>query len=136
VIIKELLTALLIATIMVTGFLLLIRGSGTQYEKLWLFLIVFVATWAGGVWIRPFGPPVRGVYWLTFALAGIIAVGLIGLFTPHRPPHGRYETLEKLEQVKQSKELQQATTMTLGVLFWVVLSIFVLAIIFRYVIPA
>ena len=63
-------------------------------------------------------------------------MGLIGLFTPHRPPHGRYETLEKLEQVKQSKELQQVTTMTLGVLFWVVLSIFVLAIIFRYVIPA
>ena len=81
-IIKELLTALLIATIMVTAFLLLIRSSGTQYGKLWLFLIVFVATWAGGVWIHPLGPPIGGVYWLTFALAGIIAVGLIGLFTP------------------------------------------------------
>jgi len=135
-IIKELLTALLMAAIMVTAFLLLIRSSGTQYGKLWLFLIVFVATWAGGVWIHPLGPPIGGVYWLTFALAGIIAVGLIGLFTPQRPPHGRYETLEKLEQVKQSKELQQVTTMTLGVLFWVVLSIFVLAIIFRYVIAA
>jgi hypothetical protein len=38
--------------------------------------------------------------------------------------------------VKQSEELQQVTTMTLGVLFWLVLSIFVLAIVFRYVIPA
>jgi thiol:disulfide interchange protein len=135
-IVKELLTALLIAILMVTGFLLLIRRSGTQYGKLWLFLIVFVATWAGGVWIRPFGPPVKGVYWLTFALAGIIAVGLIGLFTPQRPPHGRHETLEKLEQVKRSEELQQATTMTLGLLFWLVLSILVLAIVFRYVISA
>jgi uncharacterized membrane protein len=63
-------------------------------------------------------------------------VGLIGLFIPQRPPHGRHETLEKLEQVKQSEELQQVTTMTLGVLFWLVLSIFVVAIVFRYVIPA
>jgi hypothetical protein len=135
-IIKELVTALLIAIIMVAGFLLLIRGSGTRYGKMWLFLIVFGATWAGGVWIRPFGPPIGGVYWLTFALAGIIAVGLIGLFIPQRPPHGRHETLEKLEQVKRSEELQQVTTMTLGVLFWLVLSIFVVAIVVRYVIPA
>lgn len=135
-IVKELLTALLIAILMVALFLLLVRRSGTRYDKVWLFLIVFGATWAGGVWIRPFGPPLAGVYWLTFVLAGIIAVGLIGLFIPRRPPHGRQETLEKLEQVKQSKELQQVTTMTLGVLFWLVLSIFVLAIVFRYVIPA
>ena len=135
-IVKELITALLIAILMVAGFLLLIRGSGTRYGKMWLFLIVFVATWAGGVWIRPFGPPIGGVYWLTFVLAGIIGVGLIGLFTPQRPPHGRHETLEKLEQVKQSEELQQVTTMTLGVLFWLVLCIFVLAIVFRYIIPA
>jgi hypothetical protein len=135
-IVKELITALLIATLMVTGFLLLIRRSGTRYGKMWLFLIVFGATWAGGVWIRPLGPPVGGVYWLTFVLAGIIAVGLIGLFTLHRPPHGRHETLEKLEQVKQSVELQQVTAMTLGVLFWVVLTIFILAIVFRYVISA
>ena len=135
-IVKELITALVIASLMVTGFLLLIRRSGTRYGKMWLFLIVFGATWAGGVWIRPLGPPVGGVYWLTFALAGIIAVGLIGLFTPHRPPHGRHETLEKLEQVKQSEELQQMTTMTLGMLFWLVLSIFVVAIVFRYVTPA
>jgi hypothetical protein len=135
-IVKELLTALLIASLMVTGFLLLIRSSGTQYGKLWLFLIVFVATWAGGVWIHPLGPPIGGVYWMTFVLAGIIAVGLIGLFTPNRPPHGRYETLEKLEQVKKSKELQQVTTMTLGVLFWVVFSILALAIVFRYALSA
>jgi hypothetical protein len=135
-IIKELLTALLIATLVVIGFLLLVRRSGAKYGKLWLFLIVFVATWAGGVWIHPLGPTIGGVYWLTFALAGIIAVGLIGLFTPHHPPHGRYETLEKLEQVKQSKELQQVTTMTLGVIFWVVFSILALAIVFRYVIPS
>jgi hypothetical protein len=63
-------------------------------------------------------------------------VGLIGLFIPNRPPHGRYETLEKLEQVKKSKELQQVTTMTLGVLFWVVFSILALAIVFRYALSA
>ena len=135
-IVKELITALLIAILTVAGFLLLIRGSGTRYGKIWLFLIVFGATWAGGVWIHPFGPPIGVVYWLTFTLAGIVAVGLIGLFTPNRPPHGRHETLEKLEQVKQSEELQQVTTMTLSVLLWVVLTIFILAIVFRYILSA
>ena len=36
-IVKELLTALLIATLMVAGFLLLIRGSGARYENCGFF---------------------------------------------------------------------------------------------------
>jgi hypothetical protein len=135
-IVREAITALVVAVLVASGFLIWVRRSKTRYKTIWIFMIVFAATWAGGVWIRPFGPQIGGVHWLTYILAGIIAIGLIGLFTPRRPPYGRQETLEKLEQMKKGEELERLTTMTLSVMFWVVFAIFILGIVFRYVITA
>lgn len=46
------------------------RG-GTAGAVLVLFFILFLAAWAGGLWITPFGPRVFGVFWIPFLVAGL-----------------------------------------------------------------
>ena len=52
------------------------RGDGAAGPALFLFLILFLTAWAGGVWVRPFGPVLWGTSWLPFFLVALL-VGLI-----------------------------------------------------------
>ena len=131
---KELLTALVIALMVSVGLVLLSRRGGRRTGVIYLFLIVFMATWAGGVWIRPFGPPVSHVHWLGFLIIGLFVALLLALFLPQRPPRGRQETLDALEQMAAAKQLEKVTYVTLGVVFWVVLFLLLGAVILRYLI--
>jgi hypothetical protein len=131
-VIADFVFSLVIALILSGGFVLLTRSRRKRQGFWWLFLLIWIATWAGGIWLRPFGPSIGGVRWLQFLIAGLIFVGLIALFLPTRPPYGRIETLEKLTEMRQGKALEQATYVTLGVLFWVILAILIIAIIVRY----
>jgi len=36
------------------------------------FLILFLATWAGGIWIVPVGPSFNGLFWMPFVAAGLL----------------------------------------------------------------
>jgi hypothetical protein len=133
---KELLTALIIALTVSLVFALLSRREGRRTGFVYLFLIIFMATWAGGVWIRPFGPPIGDVYWLGFLMAGLIVALLLALFLPQRPPRGREETLDALEQMAAAKQIEEVTYFTLGALFWLVLLLFLGIVVLRYVIRA
>jgi hypothetical protein len=133
---KELLTALIIALMVSLIFALMSRRGGWRTGFVYLFLIVFMATWACGVWIRPFGPPIGDVYWLGFLIAGLIVALLLALFLPQRPPRGRQETLDALEQMAAAKRVEEVTYVTLGVMFWLVLFLFLCIVVLRYVIGA
>lgn len=51
-------------------------------------LILFLATWAGGVWLVPIGPRIWGVAWGSFVVVGlIIALVIVAVSTvDERPP--------------------------------------------------
>jgi hypothetical protein len=94
-------------------------------------LIIFGSTWAGGLWIDPFGPDVNGVRPASYILAGLL-FGLIFTFIAvRRPPSGRHETIEKLEQIERGKQLQKATYDFLKIIFFMVLLVLCAAIITR-----
>jgi uncharacterized membrane protein YhaH (DUF805 family) len=130
--ITEFAIALVVAFILSIGFRLAISKRSRRQGFWWLFLLIFVATWAGGIWLRPFGPSIGGVRWIQFLVSGLIFVGMIALFVPGRPPNGRRETLEKLAQIRQGKVMEEATYFTLGIIFWLLLIILVIAIAVRY----
>jgi len=132
----EFILSFVIALILSIGFAVLTRKRGKRQGFWWLFLLIWVATWAGGVWLRPIRPTVGGSDWYQFLIAGLIFVGLIALFIPSRPPHGRIETLEKLVEMRRGRVIEQATYITLGVLFWLILIIFIAAILIRYLTAA
>jgi len=101
---------------------------------IWLFLLIFLAIWAGGVWIRPFGPTLWGLHWLVFVLAGLMISLLLIIILPRKTPAGRHETLNMLERVELEKELETLTYITLGIFFWILIIGLVIAIILHHVI--
>ena len=131
---KEFLISLVVALVVCVIFELVTRRKARRTGFVWFFLFVLMATWAGGVWLRPFGPSWGNIRWLQFLVVGLLVVLMFALFTPLKPPRGRHDTLDQLDEIAQEKELAKVTYITLGIVFWIVFVIFILAIITRYLI--
>lgn len=129
---KEFLISLVVALVLCVIFALVTRGRGRRTGFVWFFLFVLLATWAGGVWLRPFGPALADIRWLQFLVVGLLVVLMFALFAPLKPPRGRHETLDQLEEIARQKELTKVAYITLGIVFWVILVILIIAIIIRY----
>ena len=129
---KEFLISLVVALVLCVIFALVTRRRARRTGFVWFFLFVLMATWAGGVWIRPFGPAMGDIRWLQFLVVGLLVVLMFALFAPLKPPQGRHDTLDQLEEIARQKELTKVTYITLGIVFWVILVILIIAIIARY----
>jgi hypothetical protein len=132
IIVKEFLASLVVAMVLCVVFALVTRSQRRRTGFVWFFLFVLIATWAGGIWIRPFGPAWGDIRWMKFLLVGLMVVLMSALFAPLKAPRGRRDTLDQLEEIRQQKELQKAAYLALSMVFWIVLFIFVLAIIMHY----
>ncbi|MCF8145810.1 MAG: hypothetical protein K9N21_18020 [Deltaproteobacteria bacterium] len=133
-VIPEFFVSFVIAVILTGLYVLVTRKSGRRTGLIWLFLLIFLAIWAGGVWIRPFGPTLWGLHWLVFVLAGLMIGLLLIIILPRKPPAGRHETLNMLERVELEKELETLTYITLNIFFWILIIGLVIAIILHHVI--
>jgi hypothetical protein len=121
-----LLVALLLTSIVVLGF----RRTGPWASFLLLFFVIFLATWAGGIWLLPFGRPLGGVYWLPFLMVGIIFALLLSSIVPWQKEE---ESSIKLVTQKEKKAQERSARRRAGLLFWVFVGTLVLAIILHYV---
>lgn len=128
----ELLVALVVSSLLSALFVLATRRESRWTGLFWIFLIIFPATWAGGIWVRPFGPPLWGVHWLRFLFAGLISALFLAVSVPRVPPRGGHETLKMSERIKQEKKLEQITYSTLSLSFWILLAALIALIIIRY----
>jgi hypothetical protein len=124
----------LMVTVFLSALLMPTFLKGEHRTRLiWICLIIFLTTWAGGIWVRPFGPSFRGIYWLPFLFIGIIIVLILAVSYPRRTPKSRWETLEMLQRIESQKRLNQLTYITLILLFWILLFLLSMAIIIHYV---
>ena len=101
---------------------------GIGSSIVFLFIILFLATWAGGVWITPFGPAAWGVFWLPFLVVGIIVAFLIVALVPS----SRRRPRTRKEAAQQAEEEREATSM-IGGLFWFFIILLIIAIIAGYI---
>ena len=120
-----LLVALLLSSILFLGF----RRTGPWASFLFLFLVLFLATWAGGIWIMPFGRPLGGVYWLPFLMVGIVFALLLAAIVP---PGKEEESTIKLVTEEEKRAQERTARRTVGLLFWLFVGVLVLAIVLRY----
>lgn len=70
------LVTLIVVLLGLTG----IRRSGPWPGVAGFALLIFLASWAGGIWLHPFGPTWWGVFFLPFLVAGIIMAMLMRAF--------------------------------------------------------
>ena len=112
-----------------------------------LFIVLLLGTWALGVWFRPIGRPVGGVYWASFLIA-ISAITLLLLLTigkvgprPGWPERraGRgaveYRQLTPAEEKLEEEKAEAEAAASLGTVFWVVVVLALVALLAHYAFP-
>ena len=124
----ELLFALCMATLFTLIFTLGFKKPG-PWSAWWAFLLViFLAAWAGGLWISPAGPAFAGIYWLPIMLVAFIFAILLAAVPPprsHRP---------KVKAGSQVEKKESAAEKVFNIFFWVLLVSLVMAIILGYLV--
>ena len=126
--IGDLLIAFVLTILIMLPFYFLGR-VGPWEGWIWFALLLFLFTWAGGAWVRPYGPTIYGYSWLPFLFFALIFALLMAAVVPRRPPRNRKEAIER---ARAENEAESITAVTLGVFFWMVLVGLVLALIVRY----
>jgi hypothetical protein len=134
VVIREFFISLTLAVLLTGLYKLITWRAGRKAGLIWLFLTLFLAIWAAGLWLKPFGPILWGIHWLTFLIVGLIIVLFFLIVIPKEPPRGRHETLDMLERLEQKEKMEEITYITLNIFFWILLALLLAVIIFRYTI--
>ena len=131
VVATQLIFSLVVALVLSYILSLLLRRRGPRGGFFFFFLMLFLITFAGALWIRPFGPSLYGVFWLPTILVCLVAGLFLYQAAPRHPPHNREETLQMLEEKQTQHQLEEVTYVTLNVLFWLIISLLILSILYR-----
>ncbi len=79
----DIVLALVVAAVMTAVFLGVSRRWAWRLAIV-LFLAVMLGAWAGGLWIRPAGPSLYGIFWLPPVFIGVLVALL--LVTSYQEP--------------------------------------------------
>ncbi len=116
--------ALLLAVILTSIFSRSFRHRGPLGGLLLFCIIVFLAAWAGQLWINPIGPIALGIAWLPFTFVAIsVALLLVAAASGDRKPAAKNP-----EPVPQ----EAVPFMAIGLFFWLLLLFFLIAILLGY----
>jgi hypothetical protein len=132
VIAVDLITALIIAGGLSYLFARNLKRRGRRSGFFWFFLMIFMATWAGGVWLTSFESMRPFSRWLLFFAVGLAGAFVVSFLAGRRYPTNRHETIDLLDRAREGRELEKVTYLSLNVLFWAVLLVLLAAIVFRY----
>jgi hypothetical protein len=84
------------------------------------FVVVLLATWAGGVWLAPFGPQVWGISWLSFLLIGVVVALMLAAGAIASPRHAEVGARSELWRVQGS------------LLFWILVAVLLFSVALAY----
>lgn len=124
----DLLLALVVALVVSSIFAFGFRRRGL-WPRFWLFfLVVFLFTWAGGIWLHPIGPTIKGVFWIPFLLIALLIALFLAAAVPRSHIQSRTSESPDLKKARRSE-----VNAFLGVFFWILVMILIAAIVVRYV---
>jgi hypothetical protein len=102
-------------------------GGSAAVVILFYFMILFFTSWAGGLWLRPFGPPLWGAYWLPFVLVGLLMALMLAAFGRRAPQFTGRSTEPGIDGREPA-----SSTAAFGLVFWIVIAALLTAIVTRY----
>ena len=124
--ILQFLTAFFIALIISLIFAIGLRGKRLWLNFLFFFSIFFLITWAGGIWLTPFGPSIKGFYLVPFLVVGVlIALFLAAAVTSYKPR-------SKKERSQQGEVMKLDPEAVFGSFFWALIILLFLAVVSKY----
>ncbi|MFP4458707.1 MAG: hypothetical protein ACLFSQ_03840 [Candidatus Zixiibacteriota bacterium] len=123
----ELILALIIALLMTAIFGIGIRRHRGASIIAIFFFIIFLGTWAVGLWARPFGPTVGQVSWLPFLVAGFFFALILTAIIP--PSRFKTRTVFLEKQAEEDVNV----ILTFDFFFWIVLILLIAAIVIAYI---
>lgn len=98
--------AIIVAITLTALFYFIIRRSGLWGNVFLFFLIVFLGAWAGGLWLRPIGPPINGFYWINYLITGFLLALLLAAIGSSDSSRDR----KKVEfEAKENKVIEKKT---------------------------
>ena len=117
----------IISAILFLGLVIVILKPNRKGDQVWsglifLFLILLLPIWAGGVWVGPMGPALFGVYALPFLFVGLGVTLLLVAVTP--------SLIRSHSQDMQKAEV--APFNTFGPFFFIFVLLFFLVIMSKY----
>ena len=81
-------------------------------KLIFLFLLIFSISWAGGVWLPQFGPVWLGGYWLPFVVTAFFVVMLLFAAVP---PQALRSQRQATERATPAMDIERS----LGAFFWI-----------------
>jgi hypothetical protein len=132
VIAVDLITALIIAAALSYLFARNLKRRGERSGFFWFFLMIFMSTWAGGVWLTPLESMLPAGRWLLFLAVGLVGAVVVSFLAGRRYPTTRHETIDLLDRAREGRELENVTYLSLNIFFWAVLIVLLGAIVLRY----
>jgi hypothetical protein len=127
----DLLVAFIVAVVLTVIFATVFRNTG-PWGIWWVFLlVVLLATWAGGLWLAPFGPTIFDVAWAPFLLVGLIVSLLMAAVVPAaRPPEVAHTHREAVAEARA----EQAAIATFSVFLWILIFSLIVIIALGYIV--
>ena len=112
------------AALIITVILVFIISAITKkpIRSFWLFfVVVFLATWSGQLWINPFGPRAWGISWLPLLIVALFfSFFILALI----PPVSAIRTA--------SDEPERSPFIIAGMFFWLIVVILFISIVIGY----
>jgi peptidoglycan/LPS O-acetylase OafA/YrhL len=120
----ELVFALAVALFFTLIFTVVVRRVRSKRRVFVFFTVVFLAAWAGGIWVTPAGPSFLGIYWLSFLIVGLIFALLFETIAVLSRP-------QKWPEEEQKREAEEVEA-ELSVFFFILFVAFVTLIVLGY----
>lgn len=121
--------ALLMALIFTMIFAIGLRRPGPWSNALVFFLVVFLAAWAGGLWISPAGPIFYGIYWVPMVIVAFLFASLLAAVASPKPPR----RVETISDAKAEARRQGAAERAFDTFFWILMLALIGIIVLAYV---
>ncbi|MCF7859765.1 MAG: hypothetical protein K9N07_10670 [Candidatus Cloacimonetes bacterium] len=130
----HLLFALILSIFFTAIFAAGFRRHRSKDGLVFYFIILFITTWAIGLWISPFGPMIFGAFILPFLISGFLFALLLAALMPPFPPSQKKDINVDIEESKQTIKSSTrfgAAFLILDFFFWIFI-IGMIIIIFSY----
>jgi len=113
-----------VIAVLLTAVFTIALNSKKSLSAIWIFfLIVFLASWAAQLWVKPIGPKLLGVAWVPSLFAAILFSFILAA-SSIKPV--------RFSRAKAKDMPTETVTATIGIFLWLLLVILVLAIVAGY----